>query len=297
MYLLLGSDTDPCCAGVAARLDARGLTASIVAAPLASPAGLVWRLDERGVASRLSTRRPDSAIDGVLVRDSGWLDPAGWDKDDHAYMQAELRAVLLAWLAGLSCPVINPADATLWYRPAAPLIAWRSLLRRAGLPLPEVVITNDPAEISAFRGRLAEGDVAGGVYSPLSGANGYLLADDDDWRRLADMQKRIPVCLTEPHGAPLVACISGVDVIWNGAVPTKARAMEPALRRFAAAARLTFVEIALALVRGGLAVVMVDPHPRLEHFGERARDHICDALVSQLTQARAGAPHARLVTS
>ena len=168
MYLLLGHATDPCCAGVAARLDARGLNARIVVDPLAPPAALAWRLDHTGVASRLSSDLPDSAIAGVLVRDTGWLDPAGWDKDDHAYMQAELRAVMLAWLAGLSCPVINPPDPALWYRAGAPLVAWRPLLRREGLPLPEVVITSDPAEADAFRRRLAADGVNGAVYSPLT---------------------------------------------------------------------------------------------------------------------------------
>src|SRR5215831_6078038 len=101
MYLLLGHATDPCCAGVAARLHARGLDTRIVDAPLASPAKLTWRLEASGVTSRLSSELTDAAIAGVLVRDPAWLDPAGWDKEDHAYMQAELRAVLLAWLAAL----------------------------------------------------------------------------------------------------------------------------------------------------------------------------------------------------
>jgi hypothetical protein len=78
------------------------------------------------------------------VRDTGWLEPDGWDPADHVYMQAELRAVTLAWLAGLACPVINRPDAALWYRPGTPFLAWRGLLRRSGLPLPEVVVTSDP---------------------------------------------------------------------------------------------------------------------------------------------------------
>src|SRR5262249_37306572 len=206
MYLLLGPAGDPCGVGISARLHARGLDARVVDTALAPPAELTWRLAHAGVASRLFPDVADSAIDGILVRDTGWLDPAGWDKDDHAYMQAELRAVLLAWLAGLSCPVINSPDAALWYRPNAPLVAWRSLLRRSGLRLPEVVITNDPAEANAFRRRLVKSGVTGAVYSPLSGARGYLLADDEAWTRLAEVQKRTPVSLTEPHGAALLAC-------------------------------------------------------------------------------------------
>ena len=55
------------------------------------------------------------------------------------------------------------------------------------------------------------------------------------------------------------------------------------------AARLSFVEIALAPVRGGLAVVLVDPRPRLEHFGVPARARILDALVALLAPEKVGA--------
>jgi hypothetical protein len=290
MYLLLGCSEDPCCAGVFARLEARGLPARIVAAPLAPPARLTWRLDAAGLASSLYPDAPDTAIAGVLVRDTGWLEPDGWDAADHAYMQAELRAVTLAWLAGLACPVINRPDAALWYRPGAPLLAWRTLLRRSGLPLPEVVVTSDPAEASAFRRRLAMGGVAGAVYTPLTEAAGYLLADDAAWERLATLQARAPVCLTEPHGAAALACIVGNAVIWDRALPPEAPALEPALLRFAAAAHLAFVEIALAPVRRGLAVVLVNTLPRIEHFALAARDRIIDAIVALLTPERAVSP-------
>ena len=297
MNLLLGHAEDPCCAGVFARLEARGRPVRIVAAPLAPPAKLTWRLDAAGLASSLYPDAPDTAITGVLVRDTGWLEPDGWDAADHAYMQAELRAVTLAWLAGLACPVINRPDAALWYRPGAPLLAWRGLLLRSGLPLPEVVVTSDRAEARAFRRRLAADGVPGAVYTPLAEAAGYLLADDEAWERLATLQVRAPVCLTEPHGAATLACIVGNAVIWDRALPPEAVALEPALSRFAAAAHLAFVEIALAPVRRGLAVVLVDPLPRLEHFALPARDRIIDALVALLSPERAVTPAALGVLS
>ena len=297
MHLLLGHAEDPCCAGVLARLEARGLPVRIVAAPLAPPARLTWRLDAACLASSLYPDAPDTGIAGVLVRDTGWLEPDGWDAADHAYMQAELRAVTLAWLAGLACPVINRPDAALWYRPGAPLLAWRALLRRFGLPLPEVVVTSDPAEARAFRRRLAADGVAGAVYAPLTEAAGYLLADDDTWERLAALQARAPVCLVEPHGAVTLACIVGGAVIWDRAVPPEAVALEPALSGFAAAAHLAVVEIALAPVRRGLAVVLVDTLPRLEHFALPARARILDALAALLMQECAVAPTAPMVLS
>jgi hypothetical protein len=286
MYLLLGNSEDLCCAGVLDRLRALGLPARVVAAPLAPPARLTWRLDASGLRSNLYPDLPDTSIDGVFVRDTGWLESDDWDQDDHAYMQAELRAVTLAWLAGLNCPVINRPDAALWYRAGAPLLAWRSLLGRSGLRLPEIVITSDPAETRAFRSRLAATGVAGAVYTPVTEKDGFLLAGDEAWEGIGAVQAKAPVCLSEPHGAATLVCIVGESVIWDGAAPPEAVALQPALLRFAEAARLAFVEIALAPVRSGLAVVMVDPQPRIEHFGLPARARILDALVALLTRER-----------
>ena len=122
------------------------------------------------MTSSLYPHLPDRAIDGVLVRDTGWLDPAAWEEDDFAYMQAELRAVMLAWLNGLRCPVINRPDASQWYRSGVPLVAWRRQLRSAGLKLPEVVITSEPEEAAAFRRRLETDGADGAVYAPLTNA-------------------------------------------------------------------------------------------------------------------------------
>jgi hypothetical protein len=79
MYLLLGHPDDPCCAGVFARLKTRGLPVRIFPAPLAPPARLTWRLDAAGLASSLD---PESAITAVLVRDTAWVEPEGWDAAD-----------------------------------------------------------------------------------------------------------------------------------------------------------------------------------------------------------------------
>src|SRR5215510_4987 len=98
MFLLLGHTDDWCCQGVCAGLTDLGLDARIIASPLAPPARLTWRLDADGLVSSLYPDFSDETVDGVLVRDTGWLDPAAWEEDDFAYMQAELRAVMLAWL-------------------------------------------------------------------------------------------------------------------------------------------------------------------------------------------------------
>lgn len=72
MHLLLGHSKDPCCAGVFNRLKACGLPVRIVAAPLAPPAQLTWRLDAAGLASSLYPDAPDTGISG-----SWCVTPAG----------------------------------------------------------------------------------------------------------------------------------------------------------------------------------------------------------------------------
>jgi len=264
MFLVLGHPDDPCCQAVRAGLAVHDVDARIIESPLAPPARLNWRLDVTGLTSSLYPHLPDSAIDGVFVRDAGWLDPAEWEADDFAYMQAELRAVTLAWLNGLKCPVINRPDATQWYRSGLPLVAWRRQLRNAGLKLPEVVITTEPEEAAAFRRRLEAGGAGGAVYTSLTNSSSYLLSDDDAWRRLGFVQAHIPVCLSEAHGPAALACVIDDEVIWNEASSPNDLALEAALRHFAATAALTFVEIAIAPVRGEWAVVLVEPRPRLE---------------------------------
>jgi hypothetical protein len=287
VHLLLGHSGDSCCAGVLARLAARGLPAHIVASPLAPPARLAWRLADDGLTSRLDLDDDPAEIAGVLVRGTDWFDPAGWAPVDHAYMQAEMLAATLAWLAGLPCPVVNRPSAALWYRGRASLLTWRPLLRRCGLPVPEQLITNDPAQAHAFRRRLAADGVAGAVYAPLTGEAGYLVATDAAWEGLADLQERSPVCLSEPHGAAHPACIVGGQIIWEGDPPPESRALAPRLGRLAAATRLDFLEVVTARLRCGLGVVMVEPMPVLEHFGTLTRARILDALTALLAPVAA----------
>lgn len=283
VYLVLGHPDDSCCAGVLARLLDRGLPVRLLPDPLAPPARLAWRLDDAGLESWLALDglSPDT-ISGVFVRDAGWLDPAGWDPADHAYMQAETRAALLAWLASLPCPVINRASAAFWYRPRMPLLAWRPLLRRAGLPAPETLLTNDPADARYF-GRRLEADGAGGaVYTPLTGDAAWLVTGSD-WSGVGALQQLVPVCLTEPHGPAQSACVVGDRIVWDGAPTPEAAALAPNLLRLAETAGLALVEVAVAPVRGGPAVVLVEPLVRLDHFRAPARERILDALVGLLT--------------
>jgi hypothetical protein len=284
----LGNPQDPCCAGVRDLLEARRYPTRIVANPLVHPSRFSWRLDNQRSASELAwddePPMPDDRIVGVLVRSIGWIDPAGWEAGDLAYMQAETQAALLAWLWSLACPVVNRYPSALWYRPRVPLLSWQGLLRRCGLPTLETLVTNVEAEARSFGRRLAREGVPGAVYEPFTGELSYLVADDRDWSGLAALQQTVPVCLAYPHGAPQLACVLGEEVVWEGEPSPAAAALEPALLRFAAAAGLVFVELALAPASQGICVVAVEPHPNFEHFGVVARQRIVEGIVRLLTK-------------
>ncbi len=291
VHLLLGDPQDPCCLGVRAALEARNHPARIIANPLAHPSRFAWRLDNERSASQLvwDGESPvlDEHIAGVLVRGAGWIDPTGWQTDDLAYMQAETQAALLAWLWSLACPVVNRYCPTLWYRVQSPLLSWQPLLRRCGLPTLEALVTNAGEEARAFGQRLAREGVAGTVYGPLTSDARYLVSSEEDWSGLAAMQSRAPICLNYPHGAAQSVCVVGERVVWEGEPSSEAALLEPALRRFALAAGLAFVELALAPASNGIRVIAVEPYPRFERFGDAARRQIVDGIVHTLT-AEAG---------
>jgi hypothetical protein len=281
IHLVLGHAHDPFCAGVLARLRRDGLRARLITSVFAAPTRLEWRLDEHGVQSRLTLEEGEVTVASVLVRDAGWLDPAEWRSDDHAYMQAEVQAALLAWLAGLDCPVVNRACAERWYRPRMPMLAWQPLLQRAGLPTADAIFTNDPSRARAFGRRLAEDGVHGVVFTSLASDAAWLVGETD-WPGLAALQALAPVCVSEPHRAPLLACVVGNGIVWDGSPPPQVAALAPALRAFAHSAGLDFVEVAVAAVRRGPAVVRVEPRVDFEHFSAPTRERILDALVDVL---------------
>jgi hypothetical protein len=289
MHLLLGDERDLCCRGVRDLLEARGYETRIVANPLVEPARFSWRLDnERSKSSLAFDRQPsvaDDEIAGVLVRSSGWIDPAGWQPADLPYVQAETQSALLAWLWSLGCPVVNRYGPAVWYRPQAPLLSWQGTLVRSGLPTPETLVTNAQEEAREFGRRLRALGVDGVVYGPLTGEGRYLITSDEDWRRLTELQRLAPVSLSAPHGDPQRACVVGEHVVWDGRPSAANARLESGLRTFANVTGLAFVALVLAPAPTGPCVVAVEAQPRLEDFGAAGREEIVERVVELLIRS------------
>jgi len=287
VHLLLGHTDDPCCLNVSQVLQARGLPIRIIANPLAHPSHFSWRLTDGQSASGFAwgDEPPlrDDQIAGVFVRGAGWIEPDGWQADDLIYMQSETQAALLAWLWSLPCPVVNRYSAALWYRSNVSLLSWQPLLRRCGLPALETLVTNVESEARNFGERLALEGVTGAVYGPLTSDTRYLVSGEKDWSGLAALQRCSPVSLSYPHGPVQPVCVVGAHVVWEGTPSREMAGLTPAVRRFAAAAGLTFMEFALASTPRGVRVVAVEARPTLMGFSEAARWQIAERLADQLT--------------
>ena len=286
MYLILGTNLDPCSSMVASALEARGLTVRVVDCPFNGAARLSWSLADQS-ESRLVLNDSDDdgdpvtgdQLDGVLVRSAGLISGNGWQAEDHDYMRCETQAALLGWLWSLSCPVVGRLPASTWYRPLEPITFWQSLLGSCGLAAPEALVTNVAHESRAFGERLGGGVIC----APFSTAARYAVATEDEWNGLLALQERAPVCLAQPYGPKHQVCLVGQRVTWEGRPPAGGAELESGLGRFAASAGLSLVEFAVAYANDCLRIVDVNPRPRFEHFGDAARQAIVANIVELLT--------------
>jgi hypothetical protein len=283
MYLLMGSELNPCYQMIGAALAARGLEWRIIEGPFKDPVRLSWYLDNDRCVSRLvlddGAIITDADISGVMVENILWMNPEGWQPEDLAYVHTETQAAILGWLWSLRCPVVGRLAADLWYRPQVPMAFWQPLLSRCGLLTPEVLVSNVEHESRAFGERLKEGV----VYAPFTSPARYLVEGEADWSGIATMQSYSPVCIAQPHGAAQAVCVAGERIVWEGEPPPESAHLEPGLRRFARDAGLNFVELAVARTSTGMSVVAVEPLPFFGRFGETARRAIVEALIEVLT--------------
>jgi len=97
------------------------------------------RIGVRGAATELrladGTTLDGGDVNGVFNRMSpvpAWAF-GRFDAADREYAQSELHALLVSWLAGLRCPVVNPASPHALCGSSLSTVRWRVAAHRAGL--------------------------------------------------------------------------------------------------------------------------------------------------------------------
>ena len=149
MLLIFASARDPAAAALAARWETRDV-ALLTAADL-SVAGWRYRLPPSGSSSLVAGGRPFAScdIEGVLTRlpviAAQELEHIA--AQDRAYVAAEMTAFLLAWLDGLSCPVLNRPTPGGLCGPNWRTVRWIHLAGTLGIPVAPV--SYDTAEATA----------------------------------------------------------------------------------------------------------------------------------------------------
>ncbi len=295
MYLILGSEIDLCCAQVSLELKTRGYEVHFMDGLFSEPQRFMWRFAGGGSLRKGNSRigvkgeweADSSDIAGVLVRDMGYRAMHDWSEKDGQYMSAEMMAALLGWLWSLPGTVVNRIPAWLFYRPRPSFLFWMPFLRDAGLQTFSRVISNDVGRLKDWR----VGHPEGTVFTPMLGDSHFQVQTDAEWNGVLRVANHTPIQLEEPHGAPLLACVVGDCVVWEGDAPEHARTMERALIRFAKAAGMSFVQIAVAEQGqgAGYAVADVEPYANFARFGIKAQKLIVDGLVDLLTGANSNA--------
>jgi hypothetical protein len=290
VILLVGGETDPWCAALRRTLAAAGMPAVAATNPLADPNWFHWRFGPGGESQwalelASGVRITPRDLGAVFVASPPTLAPEGWPAADLAYVHAETWAAFLGWLWSLRCPVVNRSPASVWYRRSTNLLEWSAPLRAAGLPVQRAIVTNLVSEARAFACGAA-------VYNALGVNASMLIETEQEWSALARIMERTHACVTRPHGAATFACVAGDDVVWSARLPAAPR-LEPALRAFARATGLAWVEVAFAETASRLEVIAVEPFPVPRHFTEpqakRIVASLCGLLGAPATDLRARA--------
>lgn len=169
MILVAGCIADSVTELVCARLDHHGFAWRLLdLARYPDGCRLAWRFGPGGPEGFVST--PEwtldlAAISGVYIRFAGpevRVPLPGLDPATSAALQAEADLALMALVEDLSCPVVNRAGggASNNSKPCQAL-----LIGRAGLKVPETLVTSDPEAARAFHAAHG-GEI---VYKSISG--------------------------------------------------------------------------------------------------------------------------------
>jgi len=298
MYLIFGSELDPCCVQVHSILSARGHSVRWIEGIFSEPHRFVWKFAGGGPRGAGRSRigmagewEADSAeIEGVLMRDTVWSVPGDWSEKDAQYMSAEMQAALLGWLWSLPGLVVNRPPAWLFYRPRPPFLYWTPHLHRAGLRTLGTVISNDIKQLKDWQAQHADG----ALFSPLASQGHFQLKTGAEWEGVLRVAGHAPVVLEQAHGPAQLACVVGERVVWDRA-GTRPQALEARLLDFAKSAGLDFLQIALAETpdanregSAGLAVVGVEALVEFPRFSQPSQKAVAEALANWWTGLGSG---------
>lgn len=282
MYLLIGTEADPCVAGVRRLLQREGDEVLVTPEPLSGERRLSWTLDAEHSESRLRLGRKrlaDRDWQGVLVRAAGPWERAGWSEKDFAYLQAEAQAALLGWLGSLPCQVLNPARADVWFKPQRSLPEQRVLLAQAGLEPPPLLFTN---EIEAAR-RFAAPFGGALSYVPITSSLLYPIDDERQWAELERLMARMPACLLGPRGERLWASYAGGTAVFSAPLePRQRQALEGGLERLADLLGVQLLQLELQLAEGDPQSLGFSLHLDLSRHDEAQQEELLTAVVATL---------------
>jgi hypothetical protein len=196
--LILGRTEDPCCRLVLDQLLAAGRDACLLPEDQLLPGlGFEWRPSLAGQEGSIyyNGREIDFAgIDGILSRAWGVpVSPQDFETADGRYICAEWNALLMAWLHGMPCVVINRIRPELWYKAHLNVPDLAALLPRIPLRLPRTLVTTDIDDANEF----CQSVRAPVRYSPLTQSSRYRIQTEADREQLAALSGSLPLHLTE----------------------------------------------------------------------------------------------------
>lgn len=136
------------------------------------------RVDSGGVVSEV--RLHDGCVlrsdeTGVVLHRLGSFDLPQFGKQDRSYAVAEMSALLLSWLEGFPCPVINPVTPRGFCLGRSP-VRWLALAAEAGLPLPRMRLTSNLRRFPADGLQSADSSLPS-VTFPIAGRSAAFLAE------------------------------------------------------------------------------------------------------------------------
>lgn len=198
VILILGRTEDPCCRLVHDQLLAAGRDSCLLPEDQLLPGlGFEWRPSfARQRGSIYYNGRKIDFTDILAILSRAWsvpVSPQDFETADGRYICAEWNALLMAWLHGMPCVVINRIRPELWYKAHLNVPDLASLLPTIPLRLPRSIVTTDIDDANEFCRSLR----APVRYSPLTQSSRYRIQTETEREQLAALSGSLPLHLTE----------------------------------------------------------------------------------------------------